>query len=107
MIKLIVTFVLLFIAIPASADLTSKLRGLTGYNIVDNKIIVGWYEESGDKGDNFEGCNYDRVIVFSDNKILRCEEYVYQYRYKPTAIILSNGSQFKMIVGDEIYNMSR
>ncbi|HAT9716230.1 TPA: hypothetical protein ACK8SK_002611 [Legionella pneumophila] len=95
--NIFLAFVLLFATPIAFADLTDELEGLVGYTIVASKTISG----------DFEGCDYDKAIVFDDNTMLRCASYGYQYSYRPTAIILSNGANFKMIVEDELYDMLR
>lgn len=95
------------VSIPAHADMSYQLEQLVGYTIVDVKTVEGWYDEDGEKGDSFEGCEYGRVIVFSDDRILQCSTYHYHYAYRPRAVILSNGSSFKMILDDHVYDMSR
>ena len=106
--KAIATLILFFITTSSFADLATTLGRFVGYTIVASKTITGWYDpDESKKGDSFEGCNYNRVIVFDDNKILTCAEYGYQYAYRPTAIILFNGTNFKMLVGDDVYDMSR
>jgi hypothetical protein len=106
-ILMLITFCL--ISSTAFAGLADKLGSLVGYTIIDSKTIKGWYDDYEDEseGGTFKGCKYGRIIVFTDNKILKCAQYGYQYAYRPTAIILSNGSQFKMVVGDEVYDMRR
>lgn len=98
-------FGLFFFCMPAFADLADKLERLVGYTILGSKTIEGWYDDDGKKGDSFEGCDFGRTIVFSDNRILRCSTYSYQYSYRPSAVIISNGKQIKMIVEDEVYDM--
>lgn len=98
---------LVLMSMPAHADLSYQLEQLIGYTIVDVKTVEGWYDEDGEKGDSFEGCDYGRVIVFSDDRILECSTYHYRYAYRPRAVILSNGSSFKMIVDDHVYDMRR
>lgn len=100
------TFLCLFSSV-ANAGIADKLGSLNGYTIIDNKTIKGWYDEDEQEEGAFKGCKFGRVIVFTDNKILKCAQYGYQYSYRPTAVILSNGSQFKMVVDDEIYDMRR
>lgn len=99
----------------ACADLADKLENLVGYTIVDSKTVAGWYDNE-EKGEGtFNGCKQGRVIVFTDNKKLTCAEYGYQYAYRPTAIILGKEISyqghsfydFKMVVEDEVYDMSR
>jgi hypothetical protein len=111
----IALILLLSFASTARADLADKLSRLVGYVIVDAKTIKGWYDESEKEDGAFKGCKHGRVIVFTDNKALTCAEFGYQYAYRPTAIILAKsityqGStiyDYKMVVGDDIYDMRR
>lgn len=105
--KILIAAALCIVSPAAFAGLADQLEGLVGYTIVDRKTIEGWYDNSERKEGVFNGCTHGRVIVFTDNRILTCAQYGYQYSYRPTAVILSNGSQFKMVVGDEIYDMRR
>ncbi len=91
----------------AHANITDDLDDFVGYTIIASKTIEGYQDKNGKKDDSFEGCDYDRLIIFSDDKILICAGYSYHYAYRPKAIILSNGSSFKMIVGDDVYDMHR
>jgi hypothetical protein len=105
--KRLLPLLLLAIATSTFADITNELGRFVGYTIIASKTVVGYQDKNAKKSDSFEGCDYDRVIVFDDNKILTCTGYGYQYSYRPTAIILSNGSSFKMIVGNNVYDMRR
>jgi hypothetical protein len=71
----------------AYADLADELENYVGYTIVDSKTIDG-YRDGSEEHDDFEGCDYDRKIIFSDGSYLVCAEYNYTYAYRPTAIIL-------------------
>lgn len=111
---LIMIFSLLF-ATNAFAGLADELDPLIGYTIIDSKTIKGWYDDNESEEGAFKGCKHGRVIVFTDNKVLRCAQYGYQYAYRPTAVILAKeltyqGKSFydyKMVVEDEIYDMRR
>ena len=105
--KQLLYLLLLSISTTAFADVTSQLSRFVGYTIVASKTIAGYQDKNGKKDDSFEGCDYDRVIIFDDDKILTCAGYGYQYAYRPTAIILSNGTSFKMIVGNDVYDVQR
>jgi hypothetical protein len=105
--RLLLLIGLALVSLPAFADLSDKLEELVGYTIVGTETIEGWYDSDGKKGDSFEGCDYGRTIVFSDNRILHCSTYSYHYASRPTAIILSNGRQIKMVVDDELFDMQR
>ena len=69
--------------------------------------IAGWYDDKGNQGEDFQGCDFGRTIVFDNNKILHCTGYSYEYGYKPVAVILSNGSSYKMIVTSTVFDMAR
>lgn len=96
---------LLLVTSPAFAGLVDDLGGFVGYTIIASKTIDGWYDPDGKKGDSFEGCEFDRTIIFTDGKVLHCATYRYQYGYHPRAVILSDGRQVKMIVDSQIYDM--
>jgi hypothetical protein len=114
---LIITAVSVFLIIswlPARADLADELDDLVGYTILASKTVDSWYEDD-EQDDSFEGCSHGRVIVFTDGTSLTYAEYGYQYAYRPTAIILGKEINyqnqtfvdFKMVVGDEVYDMRR
>jgi hypothetical protein len=84
---------------------TYRLRDLKGYTIIDVLTIVGYQDKDGKSKDEFEGCDFGRVIVFEGNKALTCSGYGYQYAYRPEAVIFGRGGQFKMLVDSEMYDM--
>ncbi|NII75196.1 hypothetical protein FHW84_003794 [Dyella sp. SG562] len=96
---------LLFVTPPTFAGLADDLGDFVGYTIIASKTIDRWYDPDGKKGDSFEGCEFDRTIVFTDGKVLHCATYRYQYGYYPKAVILSDGRQVKMVVDSQIYDM--
>ena len=112
--KIILVVVLpLFLSVNTYADCESILENNVGWTIIDSKTIDGYINEKGKKIDSFEGCDYDRVIIFRDGTTVTCNSYGYQYAYAPTAIILGksitykgkNFTLFKMIVEDEEYDI--
>jgi len=113
--KTLIVIILLAFATTAFADFADKLDNLVGYTIIDSKIIKGWYDDEESEEGAFKGCKHGRVIVFTDNKVLTCAEYGYQYAYRPIAVLLAKeityqGNSFydyKMVVEDEIYDMRR
>lgn len=78
-----------------------------GYTIIAKKTIEGYYDKDGSGKKQFNGCKYGRIIVFTDNKILKCREYSYSYAYRPKAIILSDGYNIKMLVKNKVYDMKK
>ena len=105
--KRVAALAIALISLPAFADISYELERLVGYTIIDVKTVDGWYDDDGEKGDSFEGCEHGRKIVFTDNRILTCATYRYHYAYRPRAVILSNGSSYKMILDDDVYDMRR
>jgi hypothetical protein len=95
------------------ADLADSLRDFKGYTIADVKTISGYVDKNGKRSDDFEGCDYDRQILFDDGTALTCSTYRYHYAYRPKAVILIQtttvgGQQFAtvvMIVGEDSYSM--
>lgn len=82
------------------------LDDLVGYTLIASKTIDG-YIEHGKRNDDFEGCDFDRIIVFDDNTGVRCTGYNYSYSYRPTAYIFSQGrGSMKMCVEDELYDIA-
>ena len=55
--------------------------------------------------EEFEGCEWDKKIDFIEGYTLICSDYGYNYSYYVDAFIFTNGSQIKMLVDDEIYDM--
>lgn len=80
-------------------DFSYVARQLIGYTILDIKIING----------TFEGCDFDKKIIFTDNTYVTCMGYGYTYSYMPEAIILGKnykGTLFlKMYVDGELYDV--
>jgi hypothetical protein len=97
----------------AHADLSGTFSRYVGYTIVATKTIVGYTDKNGDKKQQFDGCNFDRTIIFDDGTGLTCSSYGYQYAYRPTAVILMksmqvngrNFGQIIMIVESDSYDM--
>lgn len=86
-----------------SCEITDNLMG---YTIVVSKTIVAKIDD-GVREDGFTGCEYGRIIVFSDETGVKCSSYGYQYAYRPDAILLTNGSSIKMCVGSELYDVGQ
>ena len=92
----------------ASADISeSDLGGMVGYTIIGTYTVTGWFDKKkdGKKGDSFEGCDYHRVIILDDDKAVVCNGYGYSYSYRPRAVILSDGSSYKMVVSGHAYDV--
>jgi hypothetical protein len=95
---------LLFLVNPARAVADCDLDELIGYTLATSKYVSG-YIENNERKNGFEGCNYDRIIVFDDNTGLRCTSYSYTYAYHPKAYIFVNGSSIQACISGSIYNL--
>jgi hypothetical protein len=98
----------------AQADTVDKLSDLEGFYVLKVKTIDGWMDkDKNQKKSGFEGCDWDRVIVFDDGNTATCRTYSYSYSYRPKAALFvkpmaHNGTSFvsiKMLVGSNIYDM--
>ena len=94
-------------ATPAFANLGYEFKQLVGYTISHIKTVDGWYDEDGKSDNNFKGCKRGRIIIFTDKTILGCDEHSYSFSYKPEAIILQRNGDYKMIVGNDVYDMRK
>ena len=72
---------------------------LVGYTILSVKTVDG----------DFEGCDFDKKIIFTDGTYVTCMGYGYQYSYMPKAILLGTNFKghtlFKIYVGGKVYNV--
>ncbi|MEP6390327.1 MAG: hypothetical protein ABJ056_10435 [Halioglobus sp.] len=72
-----------------------QLEGLIGWTILASKTIEGVTEEDGERKDDFEGCDFGRVIRFMDGTVLTCNSYGYQYAFMPKAIVFGTTTTYK------------
>jgi hypothetical protein len=81
---------------------------LKGWTIGETLTVIGYCEKGKCKTNGeFQGCDHDRVILFEGNKKASCDEYSYSYSYRPEATILwYRGTLCKMVVDDEVYDIS-
>ncbi len=91
-------------AVPLQADLGYQLSNYVGYTIIAVKTIVRSVDKKVEKNE-FEGCDYDRDIVFEDGTYVTCTSYGYQYAYRPRAVVMSNGTDMIMLVRDKVYRV--
>lgn len=95
------------------ADMADILGQFTGYTIVAVKTVAGYIDEDGKRSDDFEGCDFNRKILFDDGTSLTCSSYSYEYEYRPEAVILEKATQaggrtlgqIVMVVSDDSYEM--
>jgi len=87
---------------PAVAE--CDLGEVVGWTLIAEKTVEG-YVENGKKDDSYEGCDYDRILIFSDQTAARCAEYEYSYAYRPTAYIFASGRLLKACIDDDMIDL--
>lgn len=106
--------VLAYMPALARADFEDDASNYVGYTIVAVKTIDAFKDQGKEQKDGFEGCDYDRIIVFTDGTAVTCRGYHYHYAYRPKAVILGTHvtfqgrtvTTFKMIVQGDAYDVS-
>jgi hypothetical protein len=83
-----------------------SLERLIGYTLVAAKTVQS-HIDKGIKKDDFEGCDYDRIIVFEDDTGVKCASYSYTYSYRPKAYIFVSNRDIKICVNDELFDASQ
>lgn len=82
------------------------LDDYVGYTIVAKKTVQGWLDKGQKKADDgFEGCEYGRIIIFTDNTAVVCQTYSYSYSYMPDAYLATDGFSWKMCIDGDDYNI--
>lgn len=89
------------------ADLASDLGRLAGYTIIHSGTITGYQDRGKKRQDSYEGCDYGRVIIIDDSYTVTCATYAYSYAYRPTVTILSRNGSLKMVVANDILDVSK
>jgi hypothetical protein len=93
----VVSSILSLMILSPIAKAECQLQEVVGYTLVGIKTITGRIDKEG-RHDDYQGCDYDRILVFDDNTGVRCTGYTYTYSYRPTAYIWLDGSLIKICV---------
>ena len=104
LVTLIASSVALLPAIASGSDY-DDLSQYSGYYIIGTKTIAGYVDKDGKREDGFQGCNFGRAIVFTDDTYAVCAGYGYHYAYRPHALLLSKDGILVMLVDGNEYSM--
>lgn len=85
---------------PTVAYADCDLSEVVGWTLLAEKTVDGFIEP-GKRDDSYEGCDFDRIITFTDGTGLRCTGYHYTYAYRPEAYIFADGPLLKACIEDE------
>lgn len=86
-----------------------EFEDLVGYEIEDVKTVAGWIDEDDGKvgnEDDWEGCRYNRKIIFDDGSSVMCKTYHYSNAWGPQkAVIFTRHSSQKVCIDDELMDV--
>ncbi len=107
--KTIVLAAVLATALPATAEAGCgvDISDYVGWKIIYSGTVTGYIDDNGKKEDDFEGCEYGRVLIVDYIKRVTCSEYNYSYAYHPDIVVMSNGSSLKACIDNEMYDVRR
>ena len=89
---------------PSYAD--CDLGDVVGYTLIAQKTVSGFVDLKKQKrSDNYEGCDYDRVLLFNDGSGVKCTSYSYHYAYNPDAFIFARGNIMKACIDDDFVDV--
>lgn len=93
------------LAEPASAcDL--KVSDFVGWTIIYSGTVTGYTDPDGSQEDDFEGCEFDRILEIDYSQAVRCTEYSYSYAYNPEIVILTRGVNAIACIDNNKYRIS-
>tara|TARA_B100000749_G_C18261203_1_gene396450 strand:- start:83 stop:454 length:372 start_codon:yes stop_codon:yes gene_type:complete len=92
--------------LPASAGCRLDVSKYVGWTIVYDGTVTGYIDPDGSRSDDFEGCEYDRVLLVDYNKAVTCREYNYTYSYMPDIVILTRGNRAIACIDNEEMDIS-
>ena len=85
-------------SIPAFANCDDEIE--VGSTLIAKEKITAWIED-GQRHDGYEGCRYNRILVFQNNTGVACSGYTYQYAYSPEADLWSGPSGAHLCVQEQ------
>lgn len=96
----------LVLGTPASA-LACKIdiSRYVGWTIIDSGTVTGYVDKNGQEQDEFEDCEYDRILIIDNDKIVTCAEYSYSYAYRPEIVVLAKDQTMEACIDDEVYDI--
>ncbi|NQY96100.1 MAG: hypothetical protein HRT82_02975 [Henriciella sp.] len=85
---------------------TGELKKLVGYEIEAVKTVAGWIDDGEGKVGNandWEGCRYNRTIIFDDGTTVECSTYHHSSAWGPQdAVIFARYSERIICIDDEL-----
>ena len=91
----------------AFASCKVDISRYVGWQITYAGTVTGYIGEDGQEKDDFEGCEYGRILIVDHYKAITCAEYNYSYAYHPEIVVLSKGLSIKACIDNEMYDVRR
>lgn len=79
----------------------------TSWDMVYRGTVTGYRDPDGKTGDDFEGCEFDRVLILDYSKKVTCATYSYSYSFMPSIEVYSNGYSLQACIDDDLYDVNR
>ena len=91
---------------PVRADGRCDLNEVIGYQIVFSKAVEG-YIQNGVRKKGYEGCEADRVLVFTDNTGVRCRGLALRKLegFPRSYLFVNNKGDMKLCVEGELFDV--
>ena len=103
----LLTLAIMFVAGSANAGCYIDASDYVGWEIIYSGTVTGYIDNDGKEVDEFDGCEYDRVLIIDYSKTVTCAEYNYSYAYHPDIVVLSNGYRMEACIDDEMFDVRR
>lgn len=78
-----------------------------GYAFGGEYTVTGYIDPDGKRGDDFNGCEYGRVLILDYTRSVTCTSYNYAYAYHPRAILVENAGDLGLIIDGTGYSVRR
>ena len=91
----------------AWADGRCDLNTVIGYQVVFNKTVEG-YIQNGARKKGYDGCEADRVLVFTDNTGVRCKSVSTRKLegFPPAYLFVNSKGDMKLCVEGELFEVT-
>ncbi len=105
MVRILLTLIFLILAGAAKSGCKIDISEFVGWEIIYAGQITGYIDEAGEIADDFDGCEWGRILIVDYDKTVTCDEYNYSYAYRPEIVVFADGYDMKACIDDEIYDL--
>ncbi len=95
----------LFFATSVEAGCEIDVSDYVGWGIIYSGTVTGYINDSGEEENDFEGCDWDRILILDYTKQVTCAEYSYSYAYRPDIVLISNGNRLKACINNTMFDV--